>query len=84
MDLDTILQSIDEEIERLQRAHALLTGHTAPLKLPVTPESQEGQRSGTGTYGSGPEGKMGQSEEATPCAGGLIAVPPGKAFGPAR
>jgi hypothetical protein len=29
---DSIVQSIDEEIDRLQRARALLTGHTAPLK----------------------------------------------------
>jgi hypothetical protein len=28
---DSIVQSIDEEIDRLQRARALLTGHTAPL-----------------------------------------------------
>jgi hypothetical protein len=29
---DSIVQSIDEEIDRLQRARALLTDHTAPLK----------------------------------------------------
>jgi hypothetical protein len=28
---DAIVRSIDEEIERLQRARALVTGHTAPL-----------------------------------------------------
>jgi hypothetical protein len=32
MDLDAIVQSIDEEIDRLQRLRALLIGHTAPLK----------------------------------------------------
>jgi hypothetical protein len=39
MDLDAIMQSIDEEIDRLERARALLTGQTSPLKrgLPVTP-----------------------------------------------
>jgi hypothetical protein len=30
--LDAIVRSIDEEIDRLQRARSLLTGHTAPLK----------------------------------------------------
>jgi hypothetical protein len=32
MDLEAIVQSIDAEIERLQRARSLLTVHTAPLK----------------------------------------------------
>jgi hypothetical protein len=32
MDLEAIVQSIDAEIERLEKARALLTGHTAPLK----------------------------------------------------
>ena len=32
MNLDVIVQSIDEEIDRLQRARSLLTGHTPPLK----------------------------------------------------
>jgi hypothetical protein len=32
MNLDAILQSIDEEIERLQRARSLLTGNPAQLK----------------------------------------------------
>lgn len=38
MDLEAIVQSIDAEITRLERARALLTGHTAPLKrgLPYT------------------------------------------------
>jgi hypothetical protein len=30
-DHDAIVRSIDEEIDRLQRARALVTGHTAPL-----------------------------------------------------
>jgi hypothetical protein len=33
MDLDLIVQNLDEEIDRLQRVHALLTGQTAPLKV---------------------------------------------------
>ena len=32
MDLKLIVQTIDEEIERLQRARSLLTGYKAPLK----------------------------------------------------
>jgi hypothetical protein len=32
MDLDAIVQEIDAEISRLEKARALLTGHTAPLK----------------------------------------------------
>jgi hypothetical protein len=37
MHLDAIIQSIDEEIDRLQRVRALLTGHTAPLKRGFPP-----------------------------------------------
>ena len=32
MDLDAIVQSIDEEIGRLEKAPALLTDHVAPLQ----------------------------------------------------
>ena len=32
MDLEAIVQNIDAEIARLEKARALLTGHTAPLK----------------------------------------------------
>jgi hypothetical protein len=32
MDADAIIQAIDEEIDRLAKTRALLTGHTAPLK----------------------------------------------------
>jgi hypothetical protein len=32
MDLEAILQTIDEEIERLSKARALLTGNVAPLR----------------------------------------------------
>ena len=32
MDLKAIVQDIDAEISRLEKARALLTGHTAPLK----------------------------------------------------
>ena len=40
MDLEAIVQSIDAEITRLERARALLTGHTVPLKrgLPYSTE----------------------------------------------
>jgi hypothetical protein len=41
MDLDAILQSIDEEIDRLQRLRALLTSHTAPLKRGFAPVEQD-------------------------------------------
>jgi hypothetical protein len=41
MDLDAILESIDEEIDRLQRARSLLTGHTAPLKRGFPPSEQD-------------------------------------------
>jgi hypothetical protein len=34
-DLDAIVQDIDAEISRLEKARALLTGHTAPLKRGV-------------------------------------------------
>ena len=37
MNQDMIVQFIDEEIDRLQRARALLTGHTAPLKRGAAP-----------------------------------------------
>jgi hypothetical protein len=32
MNLEAIVQDIDAEISRLEKARALLTGHTAPLK----------------------------------------------------
>jgi hypothetical protein len=35
------MQSIDEEIDRLQRLRALLTGHTPPLKRGFPPIEQE-------------------------------------------
>jgi hypothetical protein len=38
MDLDVILQSLDEEIDGLQRARALLTGQTAQLKRSENPK----------------------------------------------
>jgi hypothetical protein len=37
---DVIVRSIDEEIDRLQRARALVTGHTAPLKRGMTYSTQ--------------------------------------------
>ena len=42
MNLDAIVQSIDDEIDRLQRLRALLTGHTAPLKCGF-PSSEQDQ-----------------------------------------
>jgi hypothetical protein len=47
MDLDAIVQSIDEEIDRLQRVRALLTGHTVPLKRGM-PSEQGGGMSAEG------------------------------------
>jgi hypothetical protein len=35
MDLDAIVQSIDAEIRRLEKARALLTGHIVPLRRGV-------------------------------------------------
>ena len=32
MNLDAVVQAIDKEITRLEKARAVLTGHTAPLK----------------------------------------------------
>jgi len=40
MNLDVIVQSIDDEIDRLQRLRALLTGHTPPLKRGFPPSEQ--------------------------------------------
>ena len=52
MDLEAIVQSIDEEIERLQRARSLLTGHTAPLKRGL-PHSDPARKRGA----MSPEGR---------------------------
>ena len=41
MDLDAIVQSIDDEIDRLQRVRSLLTGRTAPLKRGFPPSEQD-------------------------------------------
>jgi hypothetical protein len=32
MNRDAVVQALDEEITRLEKARAMLTGHTAPLK----------------------------------------------------
>ena len=40
MDLDAIVQSIDEEITRLEYARALLTGNAAPLKRGLPPATK--------------------------------------------
>ena len=40
MNLGAIVQSIDEEITRLEHARALLTGHTAPLKRGQPPATK--------------------------------------------
>jgi hypothetical protein len=37
MDTEAIVQNLDAEISRLEKARALLTGHTAPLKRGVAP-----------------------------------------------
>jgi hypothetical protein len=41
MDIEAMVRSIDGEIARLEKARALLTGHTVPLKrgFPHTTES---------------------------------------------
>jgi len=44
MKLDAIVQSIDEEIDRLERARALLTGQTSPLKRPKRRKVSEESR----------------------------------------
>jgi hypothetical protein len=41
MNLDVIVQWLDEEIDRLQRAGALLTGQTAPLKRGQAPKHRK-------------------------------------------
>jgi hypothetical protein len=41
MDLDEIVQSIDDEIDRLQRVRSLLTARTAPLKRGFPPSEQD-------------------------------------------
>ena len=41
MDLDAIVQSIDAEIARLEKARALLTGHTVPLSAGWHPASPQ-------------------------------------------
>jgi hypothetical protein len=44
MNTEAILQNLDAEISRLEKARALLTGHTAPLKRGVAPRvSPEGR-----------------------------------------
>ena len=41
MDTEAIVQNLDAEIRRLEKARALLTGHTAPLKGGVGPTSSQ-------------------------------------------
>jgi hypothetical protein len=48
MSLSEIVQSIDAEIERLSKARALLTGHTAPLKRAGAPARKRGTMSAEG------------------------------------
>jgi hypothetical protein len=38
MNTKAIVQNLDAEISRLEKARALLTGHTAPLKRGVAPK----------------------------------------------
>lgn len=49
MDTEQIVQSIDEEIDRLQRARSLLTGNTAPLKRGLNTEMVAHQPESAGT-----------------------------------
>ena len=46
MDLKAIVQTIDEEIERLSKARALLTDHSAPLKRGL-PHAAPARKRGT-------------------------------------
>ena len=39
MDLDAIVQDVDAEVSRLEKARALLTGHTAPPRRAVVKPS---------------------------------------------
>jgi hypothetical protein len=52
MDLEAILQTIDEEIERLSKARALLTGNVAPSKRGL-PQAAATRKPGT----MSPEGR---------------------------
>jgi hypothetical protein len=40
MDTEAIVQNLDAEIRRLEKARALLTGHTAPLKRGLPPRKR--------------------------------------------
>jgi hypothetical protein len=48
MDLNAIVQSIEAEISRLEKARALLTGHTAPLKRGFPPSEPTRKRNRIG------------------------------------
>jgi hypothetical protein len=48
MNLNAIVHDIDAEISRLEKARALLTGHTAPLKRAVAPAGKRGTMSAEG------------------------------------
>jgi hypothetical protein len=47
LDTTQVVQAIDAEIERLSKARALLTGHTAPLKRGL-PRRKRGTMSAEG------------------------------------
>ena len=51
MDLNAIVQSIEEEISRLEKGRALLTGHTAPRKRGVPPSEPTRKRNRVGEAG---------------------------------
>jgi hypothetical protein len=61
MDLEAIVRDIDAEISRLEKARALLTEHTAPLKRGLPPTKRpDDERRGTRKGRSSSEEEMGE------------------------
>jgi hypothetical protein len=73
MDTTEIIETIDAEIARLERARALLNGHTAPVKrgrpigsnatTATSSPTQEDQRRRTGKDSSRTKGEMGEGQQ---------------------
>jgi hypothetical protein len=61
MNLDAIVHAIDAEIDRLSKARALLTGHTAQVKRGAAPgrKQQDDEFGRTSKGRRGGKGKMG-------------------------
>jgi hypothetical protein len=62
MNRDALVQALDEEITRLEKARALLTGHTAPLKRGMSPMS--GRRKVSAEVAIGPEARRSYGKSA--------------------